>query len=86
MAWKVVIHRSVRKFERRHPEYKGVIAKAVSELAEDPYIGTRLKGKCSWLWKLRKGNLRVIYEVRASSKTVYVWRVGLRENIYEGLC
>jgi len=63
-----------------------VIAKAVSELTKDPYIGTRLKGRCSWLWKVRKGSLRIIYEIRTSNKIVYIWRVGLRENIYEGLC
>ena len=30
-------------------------------MARNPYAGERLSGKCSWLWKPRLGELRVIY-------------------------
>ena len=85
-GWQVLVHRSVRRFEKRHPNYSAMIDRAISLLAGNPYIGERLSGKCSWLWKLRLGELRVVYEIRGGEKTVYIWRVGLRENIYEGLC
>ena len=85
-GWQVLVHRNVRRFEKRHPRYSARIDRAISMLASNPYVGERLGGKCSWLWKLRLGELRVVYEIREDEKTVYIWRVGLRENIYEGLC
>jgi len=84
--WRVLVHKSIRRFERKHPNYSAVVARALSMLADDPYAGERLSGRCSWLWKLRLGELRVVYEVRRAERVVYVWRAGLRENIYEGLC
>jgi len=85
-GWRVLVHRGVRRFEKRHPNYSAVISRAISLLGSNPYAGERLSGRCSWLWRLRLGELRVIYEVRRAEKVVYIWRVGLRENIYEGLC
>ncbi len=76
----------MRKFEKRHPEYKHVIARAIASLSGNPYQGERLTGRCRGLWKLRLGKLRVIYRVNHAEREVYVFRVGLRENIYEDLC
>jgi hypothetical protein len=32
------------------------------------------------------GELRGVYEVGSAERVVYMWRVGLRENVYDGLC
>ena len=84
--WRVYVHRGVRKFEKRHPEYKHVVARAIESLSRDPYQGERLAGRCRGLWKLRLGRLRVIYRVDPARREVFVLRAGLRENVYEGLC
>jgi len=84
--WTVREHRQVARWLLRHPNYAPVYGRARNLLAEDPYRGEPLRGRCRGLWKLRVGELRLVYEVRRGERVVYVWRVGLRENIYEGLC
>ena len=84
--WRVFIHRSVRRFEKRHPEYRHVVTRAIRVLEGNPYLGERLSGRCRGLWKLRVGELRVVYRIDRRAGEVYVLRVGLRENVYEGLC
>jgi len=86
MRWIVREHRSVAKWLLRHPNYYSAYTHARAILAENPYAGEPLSGRCRSLWKLRVGDLRVIYEIRKEEQIVYVWRVGLRENVYVGLC
>ena len=84
--WRVFVHRSVRCFERRHPGYRHVVTRAIEMLEEDPYQGERLSGRCRGLWRLRLGELRVVYMIDSQAREVSILRAGLRENVYEGLC
>ncbi len=85
-GWVVREHRKVARWLLRHGNYAPVYGRARSMLAENPYQGEPLKGRCRGLWKLRIGELRIVYEIRGRDGIVYIWRVGLRENIYEELC
>ena len=85
-SWVVREHRRVAKWLLRHANYAPVYGRARNMLASNPYQGEPLAGRCRGLWKLRVGDLRIVYEIRRAERVVYVWRVGLRENIYEGLC
>ncbi len=84
--WKIREHRKVAKWLLRHSNYTSVYSKARNILSRNPYGGEPLTGRCRGLWKMRVGEIRVIYEVKKSERVVYVWRVGLRENIYMELC
>ena len=78
-------HRSVAKFLARHPEYAGVYARLRDAVLRDPHgVGERMRGRCRGLYRARSGRLRVVYWVEEC--IVIIERVGLRENIYEGLC
>ena len=72
-SWEVLVHRSVRKFEKKHPSYKHVVAEALRALGENPFVGEKLSGSCSGLWRLRKGELRVIYEIDIERDRVEGW-------------
>ena len=86
MTWGIREHRRVAKWLLRHPNYAPVYGRARGVLASNPYAGEKLTGRCAGLWKLRVGELRVVYEIRCEERVVYVWRVGLRERIYEEAC
>jgi mRNA-degrading endonuclease RelE of RelBE toxin-antitoxin system len=86
LTWRVFVHRDVRRFERRHPNYKGIITRAIEVIAENPYSGERLTGPCQGLWKLRIGDLRVVYRIEARSRTVYILWAGFRGRVYKGRC
>ena len=78
-------HRSVAKFLVRHPNFIRVYTRLREEILQDPHnAGEPMKGKCKGLFRARKGRLRAIYRIEGC--TVVIERVGLRENIYEGLC
>ncbi len=51
-------------------------------LATEPLrYGTRLRRSLSWLWKLRVGDYRVVYEVEG--RTVRIWTIAHRRRAYE---
>ena len=47
---------------------------------EPSRYGTRLRKSLIGLWKIRVGDYRVIYELRA--REVRVWVIGHRRNVY----
>ena len=85
-SWIVREHRDIVKWLRKHPSYEERYREARSILSSNPRLGEPLKGRCKGLWKLRVGDLRVIYEINYDERVVYVWVIGDRENVYEGLC
>ena len=85
--WLITEHKSVYRFLLRHPGYVAHYQALKTLLEEDPYrAGERLSGRCRWLWRARRGELRVVYSIHPGECKVRIWRVGLRENIYEELC
>jgi mRNA interferase RelE/StbE len=76
-----------------HPKAEGIIRKLgnelrdrlmekIRELKTDPESkGERLKG--SVFYKLRVGDYRIIYEIRAGEKTVVILFIGPRNKVYD---
>ena len=58
------------------------IVAAIDRLAENPGLGTALKGDLRGLRRLRVGNYRVLYEVRDDELVVLVVRVAHRRDAY----
>ncbi|MXX05959.1 MAG: type II toxin-antitoxin system RelE/ParE family toxin [Gammaproteobacteria bacterium] len=58
------------------------IVNAIDRLAENPYLGSALKGDLKGLRRLRIGDHRVLYEVRDDELIVLIIRVAHRRNVY----
>lgn len=86
-SWEVEHHRDVVRFLKRHPGYVAHYQALKELVRRNPYeAGERLSGRCGWLWRARRGGLRIVYSIHPKECKVRIWRAGLRENIYEGLC
>ena len=58
------------------------IVSAIDRLAENPFLGSVLKGDQRGLRRLRLGNYRVLYEVQNDELVVLVVRVAHRLEVY----
>ena len=54
----------------------------IDQLAENPHLGTTLKGDLRGLRRIRVGDYRVIYEVQDSVLIVLLVRIALRRDAY----
>ena len=54
-----------------------------SKLKENPYIGKKLKGKYTDLWRLKIGSYRIIYQIYNKKLIVLVLSFRHRQNIYD---
>ena len=87
MAWTVDVSRSVRQSFPRLPRHvQDWAAKVIANLHDSPRIPgaekLTAKGK---RFKVRKGEFRLVYEVRDSDQTVLVQLIGDRKDIYRDL-
>ena len=62
------------------------VRSAIRSLADDPHPADSIpmRGKGAGLHRLRIGNYRVVYRVRAQRLCVLVIRIGHRSEIYRG--
>ncbi len=85
MPYKIVYTVSANKELSEIPvvEYKKVIA-AVNSLAENsfPHGSLKLEGIKSKLYRIRKGNYRIIYSVEHSVITVTILKIAHRKDVY----
>ena len=58
------------------------IVTVIDRLAENPYIGTALKGDLRGLRRLRTGDHRILYEIRDDELVVLVIRISHRREVY----
>ena len=76
MNFSIRIKRSaVRELRRLSKEDRVRIVEAVDRLAENPFLGSALKGDLRGLRRLRVGDYRVLYEVQDDALVVLVIRV-----------
>ena len=85
MPYKIVYTASANKGLSEIPfaEYKKVIA-AVNLLAENPFPhgSLKLEGIKGKLYRIRKGNYRIIYAVEHSVITVTILKIAHRKDVY----
>jgi len=72
-----------KEFDKLPKNVKERILEALEKAAENPYAGTKLRGKLEGLWRWRIGRYRVIYLIDEKEKAVVFVDVGLRKTIYE---
>jgi mRNA interferase RelE/StbE len=69
--------------KRLNPEIKKAAKAALKELAENPYLGKELQTELSGFWSYRFLRYRIVYKVDRQEKTIIVWAIGHRRDIYE---
>jgi len=78
----VITNRFRKSFKNLTEDHQERIFKALSELMENPFTGTRLTGELSGLWRIRVGDYRVIYSINEEEKHIILIDVGHRKKIY----
>ncbi|MEA3386757.1 MAG: type II toxin-antitoxin system RelE/ParE family toxin [Thermodesulfobacteriota bacterium] len=73
-------NRASKKFS---PEVKKAAKAALKELAKNPYLGKELQAELSSFWSYKFLRYRIIFKTDTQEKTVIVWAVGHRRDIYE---
>lgn len=69
--------------KRLSSEIKKAAKAAFKELAENPYLGKELQTELSGFWSYRFLRYRIVYKVDRQEKTIIVWAIGHRRDIYE---
>ena len=83
LSYKSVFTRGFTKeFDKLPKGIQEQMLKALEKTVENPYIGTKLRGKFEGLWRRRTGKYRIIYLIDEKKKTIVFLDVGLRKSIY----
>ncbi len=70
-------------FSRLHPDIKKQIKSSLKFLAEVPYAGKALQQKLSDFRSLKMKRYRAVYQVNDQDRTVIVYAIGHRQDIYD---
>ncbi len=85
-AWVVLFHRDFEKELRQLPQSAvRRIFTVLEELAADPLPPGSRKMKGHALWKVRVGTYRVVYGIDEEQRTISLYRVGHRKDVYRDL-
>ncbi len=78
-----ILPAAVRELKKLPPEAKRRVQAAIEVLAEEPRppAAKKLTGRPEW--RVRTGDLRVLYRIEDAVLTVVVVRAGHRRDIYE---
>jgi mRNA interferase RelE/StbE len=83
MAYQVIIAESARKqIERLNNTFQVKIYFALTELADNPFAGKKLKGEYKDYWSYRVWQYRILYKIHKRELVVWVVKVGHRQGIY----
>ena len=79
----VFLNTFLKQFKKLPQNQQERVKQRVQQLAEDPYLGLRLKGELEAFWKDRVGDYRIIYRVEKNNKRIVFYDVDLRKKVYE---
>ena len=72
-----------RLLSRLHPENKKLIRAALKDLRNNPYAGSDLQEELYGYKSFKLKRFRVLYSVNEEEKTIQVFHVGHRKDVYE---
>ena len=79
--------RAGRFFSKLPQKIKSKLILKIEKIAENPNLIGNLDIKklatTKSSWRLRQGNIRVIYEIDWKNKSIYVWEIDFRSNVYK---
>lgn len=85
--YEIIIKDKARKRVFKFPkDYQEKIAKAIATLEKDPYINnlniTSLSSLPGKFYRVRLGDIRIIYELLDSTKHIIIINIDFRGNVY----
>jgi mRNA interferase RelE/StbE len=85
----VVLNSAVKQLKKLDKSLKTRIIAALDKIAENPFIGDRLKGDLSTIYTYHLHvtgvEYRIAYQIKEQEIVVVVMQLGTRENFYEEL-
>jgi mRNA interferase RelE/StbE len=84
--YKLNLPKRVQKsLDKLHPQERSVIRLVLLQLKENPrpYDSQKLTGVP--LWRIRKGDYRIVYNIDEKGKVITVVKIGHRREIYRGI-
>ena len=82
-AYKILIAKTAQKQLDKFPRQKAdPLIKVILNLAQNPRPAGYIKLKGRNAFRIRKGNYRIIYEIKDNTLTVIVIAIGHRRSIY----
>lgn len=69
--------------KKLHSEISNAAKAALHELAVNPPAGKELQAELSGFWSLKFLRYRIIYRIDIQQRTLVVWAIGHRREIYE---
>jgi mRNA interferase RelE/StbE len=78
-------HRAQRALDRLPKADFRAIVEAIKELGQTPRPRGVEKVKGTGLWRIRKGDYRIIYDIDDSQQVITIVRVGHHREIYRSL-
>ena len=70
-------------FTLLHPDIKKQIKSVLKTLCNTPYLGKALQGELGNLRSLKMKRYRAIYQVNDKNRTIIIYAIGHRREIYE---
>jgi len=88
MKWKIDYSNDASKFIKKqniHDEVRNELKKFFKKMnGDDVNIDIKkLEGSWSGYYRLRKGKLRIIFEINKTEKSVYIDKIDFRGDVYK---
>lgn len=85
--YRVVVHQRAANYLKRLPQnQKKRVKNVLNDLAKDPFNHPQVKsmaGEWAGYRRLRVGDIRIIFWVENTEKTIYVDHIGPRGDVYK---
>ena len=82
--WKIrFTPESSRLLSKLHPDNKGQVKQALTELQQNPFTGKDLQEELSGFKSLRLKQYRIIYNINEEKNFIEIYHIGRRRDIYE---
>ncbi len=90
--WNLTIDRRAKRYiDRRIPKnYKSNINRRIEGLKDDPYptnpeLNVVKLGNTEKAYRLRVSNYRILYEIIEHERTIHIYQIGSRGNVYDSI-
>jgi mRNA interferase RelE/StbE len=74
---------SSRLLSKLHPDNKGQVKQALTELRQNPFTGKDLQAELSGFKSLRLKQYRIIYHINEEENFIQIYHIGQRRDVYE---
>ena len=85
----IILNSAAKELRKYDKPVRNKIINAMDKLAENPYIGDRLKGDLATIYsyhlKVSGVEYRIAYQIKEQEIVVIVMQIGTRENFYSEL-